>query len=187
MLKRVLDLIFAAVLLIFLSLPMVFIAVLIRLDSSGPAIFKQKRMGKDGESFTIYKFRTMHVTAPSDVATSLLYDRKKHITRVGAFLRRTSLDELPQLLNVVIGDMSLVGCRPLCLTETEINSNRLHDGVLTLRPGITGLAQVKGRDELDDAEKLRYDTEYVSSCSLKTDAYCIWQTVSAVIRCKGAK
>ncbi len=185
--KRALDLVLASALLVFLALPMILIAVAVRLDSRGAAVFAQKRVGRDGKSFTIYKFRTMYITAPPDTATSMMTERERHITRVGAVLRRTSLDELPQLYNVILGDMSLVGCRPLCESERELNERRLASGVLSLRPGITGLAQVSGRDDLDEHEKLRYDADYTATCSFSLDAYCLWRTVFAVLGGRGAR
>ncbi len=185
-LKRALDLVLSSVLLAVFAVPMLFIALSVKLDSRGPAVFSQTRVGKDGKCFTIYKFRTMYVTAPHDVPSSELRDREKHVTRVGALLRRTSLDELPQLYNVMRGDMSLVGFRPLCKTERELNSLRLASGAMSLRPGITGLAQVMGRDALDDTQKLRYDADYLAVCSLKTDVTCLFLTVFSVLGGKGA-
>lgn len=184
-LKRMCDVIFASVGLLLLAVPMLLIAISVKLDSPGPVIFTQKRMGKNGKPFTIYKFRTMTVDAPRDVATCKLLSSKRYITKTGSFLRRTSMDELPQLWNIILGDMSLIGYRPLCLTERALNEKRRSAGVFYLRPGITGLAQVSGRDDIDAEEKVRYDTKYVRECSLKMDMYCAFRTVSAVISGKG--
>ncbi len=185
--KRILDFVFAVLLGIILLIPMVLISVSIMLDSPGPAIFTQQRMGRNEKPFTIYKFRTMTMDAPKDVATRKLPESHKFITRVGAFLRRTSMDELPQLWNIIIGDMSLIGYRPICLSEERVNDLRKSAGVFVLRPGITGLAQVNGRDDIGDEEKVRYDTKYVRECSLKMDLYCLVNTVTTVISGKGAR
>lgn len=183
--KRVFDIVVSAVASTALLLPMLLIGLLICLESPGPAIFKQKRMGKDGKTFVIYKFRTMRTAAPSDVAARSFSDSDLYITRMGTFLRRTSIDELPQLLNVLTGDMSLVGYRPLCLTETEPNEMRLRSGVFALRPGITGLAQVSGRNSITDEEKVRLDARYVSECSAKMDLYCLVKTVTTIFTGEG--
>lgn len=185
--KRALDLIVALIATAVLFVPMLVIAIAIMLESDGPAIFTQKRMGKDGKAFTIYKFRTMTMDAPSDVATRKLPSSKKYITKIGAFLRRTSIDEVPQLWNVILGNMSLIGYRPICLSEEHINDLRKEAGVFVLHPGITGLAQINGRDDIGDAEKVRYDTEYVRKCSLKMDMYCLFNTVTTVVSGKGVK
>lgn len=184
--KRVVDVVLACIGLLVLLVPMLVIAVLIRLGSPGPALFKQQRMGLGGKPFTIYKFRTMKQDAPPEMATLEFTDSSDYITRIGGFLRRTSIDELPQLFNIIKGDMSFVGYRPVCLTEVKLNEVRMEYGVFALRPGITGLAQVKGRDNLRSPEKALLDKQYVEQCSAKMDLWCCWQTVWAVISGKGA-
>ena len=184
--KRVVDFTVACIILLVLALPMLIIAALIKIGSSGPALFKQQRMGLGGKPFTIYKFRTMKQDAPPEMATLEFKDSSDYITRIGGFLRRTSIDELPQLLNIIKGDMSFVGYRPVCLTEENLNNLRMEYGVFALRPGITGLAQVKGRDTLRSPEKALLDKQYVEECSAKLDLWCCWQTVWTVISGKGA-
>ena len=161
--KRMLDVVFSLVLIFFLLLPMLIISVAIRAESPGKAIFKQKRCGRRGSIFICYKFRTMSVDAPDNIPASDFHDRKKYVTRVGKFLRRTSLDELPQLFNVLRGDMSLVGPRPLIFEEKNIHERRIQSGVYELRPGITGMAQVSGRNLLGDDEKLKNDCYYLDN------------------------
>lgn len=179
--KRGMDILLALAAGILLALPMLLIAALICLDSEGDAIFRQQRVGKDGKAFTIYKFRTMHITAPHDMPSRELA-AERYVTRMGIFLRRTSMDELPQLWNVIRGDMSLVGYRPVCLTETEVNRLRAFQGVFALRPGITGLAQVSGRDRLSDEEKVHLDGWYVRHCSLGLDIWCLVRTAAVVLK-----
>ncbi len=185
--KRFLDVLVALIAGLVLLLPLLIVGLLVWLDSEGPAIFRQERMGKNGKVFTIYKFRTMKVSAPKDLATGALDDADQYVTRMGAFLRRTSIDELPQLWNVLRGDMSLVGYRPLCLTETEVNASRARLGVFAVRPGITGLAQVSGRNNVTDEEKVRLDIQYVRECSLKMDLICLVKTVTTVLTGEGAE
>ena len=183
--KRLFDIICSAAGLVVLLVPMVIVAVLIRLDSKGPAVFKQQRVGRYGKEFTIYKFRTMKLTAPSEVASREFKDPEQHVTKLGAFLRRTSIDELPQLVNILRGDMSIVGYRPVCLTETKLNNLRMEYGVFALRPGITGLAQVSGRDNVTYEKKALLDAQYVKGCSAKMDAFCLAKTVKIVLTGEG--
>lgn len=183
--KRALDVLGAALGLLVMLLPMLVIALVIKCGSSGPVLFRQQRMGTGGRVFTILKFRTMRTSAPSDMASREFVDSAEYITGFGGFLRRTSLDELPQLLNILKGDMSFVGYRPVCLTEEKLNQTRKEYGVFALRPGITGLAQVKGRDALRSDEKALLDKEYVEQVSAKLDFWCCLQTVKTVISGKG--
>jgi O-antigen biosynthesis protein WbqP len=183
--KRALDMFFSFLLLVFLCLPMLIIALAIRLDSDGSILFRQNRVGKDGRVFVCYKFRTMHKNTPSYRPSSSFTDAHRYVTRVGAFLRRTSLDELPQLFNVLKGDMSIVGPRPLIIQEREVHKSRMENGVYSLRPGITGLAQVSGRDRVSDAEKVRLDTLYAHTVGLVRDARIIGMTIGRVLRGDG--
>lgn len=178
--KRALDILFSLAALILLALPMLLIALLIRCDSPGPALFIQNRIGLDGKLFRICKFRTMYCTAPSDVATGQLDNAKSHITKVGALLRKSSLDELPQLFNVLRGDMSLIGPRPLIPAEEEIHRLRQKAGIYAVRPGMTGWAQVNGRDCISLEDKVACDLEYVSNVSFSFDARIILKTLSTV-------
>ena len=179
--KRLLDLFFSFALLAFLWLPMLVIWVMVRIDSPGGGIFKQRRVGKDGKPFTCYKFRTMYITAPPSCPSALLTDADKYITPVGRFLRRSSLDELPQIFNVIKGDMSLVGPRPLILEETAVHDLRIKNGVYSLRPGITGLSQICGRDRVTDDKKIALDTRYLESLSFLQDLRIVGATLGKVI------
>ena len=185
--KRGFDIVMALIAGIVLLVPMLVVALLICLESPGPVIFKQARMGKDEKPFIIYKFRTMRMDAPPDMATREFLDADKHITKIGAFLRRTSIDELPQLLNILKGDMSFVGYRPVSLSEVQLNELRKQYGVFAVRPGLTGYAQICGRDNIDYREKAAMDAEYVSKRSLRMDLRCLVKTVSVVFKGEGAR
>lgn len=183
--KRLMDVIVSAFACVTLFFPLLIVALLVWMDTKASPIFCQQRMGKDGKAFTIFKFRTMKEEAPSDMAARDFSDSNLYITKFGAFLRRSSIDELPQLLNILLGDMSFVGYRPVCLSETELNQLRMDYGVFAVRPGITGLAQVNGRDNLEFREKAKLDAEYVAGCSMKMDLWCLFQTVKTVITGEG--
>ncbi|EPC56865.1 hypothetical protein Lpp77_01287 [Lacticaseibacillus paracasei subsp. paracasei CNCM I-4270] len=174
--KRLLDIFGATIALVILAIPFIFIAILIRLDSTGPAFFRQRRMGKDGKAFKIYKFRTMDQTAPHDIPTAQLERANDQITHIGRLLRKTSIDELPQFINVLKGDMSMVGPRPVVLTEKELIEMRYRNGADSVLPGITGLAQVNGRDRLSNLSKSNYDGIYASSVSFLIDSKIIVKT-----------
>lgn len=184
--KRLFDIVFSLLGLLILAIPIVLIALVIMADSPGKPIFHQKRMGKDGKVFTILKFRTMDRCAPRDAATNSI-DPEKYTTRVGGFLRLHSLDELPQLWNVLRGDMSFVGYRPVCLTERRLNQLRAEYGILTTKPGITGYAQVNGRDNVTTDEKVRLDLYYVEHQSILLDLHCLLKTVKVALTKEGAK
>ncbi len=176
-LKRVLDLLFSLILIVMLSLPMLFIYILVALTSSGGGIFRQRRVGMNGKYFWCYKFRTMYKYAPSEMPTSKFTSASEYITPIGAILRKSSMDELPQLFNVLKGDMSLVGPRPLIISEGDIHNYRKRCGVYAIRPGITGLAQINGRNDIDDDVKLKFDVKYLRNMSLIEDTKIIFQTV----------
>ena len=180
--KRFLDVVLSAALLILLLFPMFLIAVAIRCDSAGGALFIQVRLGRDLRPFRICKFRTMRLTAPHDCPSrALVGDRRAEaLTRVGRFLRRTSLDELPQLWNVLRGEMSLVGPRPIIPRETELHAFRRAWGATGVRPGITGLAQTVGRDEIDVRSKAWLDALYAANCSFVMDVRVLLRTVGAI-------
>ena len=182
--KRVADVMFSAILLFLLAVPMVIIWIAVRADSDGCGIFKQLRVGKDGKEFVCYKFRTMYEDAPHDCPSSKLEDGQKYVTHVGKFLRRSSLDELPQLFNVLAGDMSLVGPRPLIPQEIEVHSARRERGVYSIRPGITGLSQIMGRDNIDDHTKIELDAQYLLNIGFVEDARILAITVGNVLRAK---
>jgi O-antigen biosynthesis protein WbqP len=163
---------------------MLLIAIAIRLDSPGPALFRQRRAGRGSSEFRIYKFRTMRQGTP-DLATHLLGSSKGHVTRLGRLLRRTSLDELPQLLNIAVGEMSLVGPRPALWNQDDLIAMRRAAKVDGLRPGLTGLAQIRGRDELDLDEKVAYDRTYLETCSLRVDLAIVVGTIAALSSSRG--
>lgn len=184
-LKRAMDAFLAACGLLVLLIPMLIIAIAIFIDDPGKVLFRQYRVGRNGKRFRIYKFRTMKQNTPKYLSTMEVEDPERYITRLGSFLRKTSLDELPQLFNVLIGDMSLVGPRPLISDEYEIHQMRMRFGVYQLRPGVTGLAQVNGRDAVEPAEKVRYDVKYLQSYGLSTDLKILFSTIPNVILRRG--
>lgn len=179
--KRCLDMVGAVFLLLLFSLPMLVIACAVAMDSRGGVLFRQERIGKGGTPFLCLKFRTMYKTAPHDCPAVLLTDADRHITPVGRWLRRTSLDELPQLWNVLRGDMSLVGPRPLIPAEESIHRMRAANGVYSCRPGISGLAQISGRNGLTDWEKVACDRYYAENMSLRLDGKILLYTLRNVI------
>lgn len=182
--KRFLDILFSSVLILLLSPFMLMLSVLIAVESRGGAIFKQRRMGKNGKAFICYKFRTMRTDAPHNMPAKDI-DVEKYVTCVGKFLRRSSLDELPQLFNVLKGDMSLVGPRPLICEEIELHRLREEAGIYTLRPGLTGLAQINGRNLLCDSEKIKNDKIYLDNVRMRLDAKILFRTVLCVLDGKG--
>ena len=185
--KRALDVVLSAVGLVALSPLLALIALAIRLDSSGPAVFHQKRFGKDRKLFEIYKFRTMRVDAPRDVPTNDLRGSRGYITRVGRILRMTSLDELPQLWNILKGDMSLIGPRPALWNQEDLMAWRDRFGASQIRPGLSGWAQVNGRDYLsrDLEKKARRDAEYAHNISFAFDLKCFLLTLVKVVNRQG--
>lgn len=185
--KRVLDFLIAALGLLILLVPMLVISLIIYLDDPGKVIFTQYRVGRNGKRFKLYKFRSMKESTPKYLATVELQDPQQHITRVGNVLRRLSLDELPQLLNVLKGDMSLVGPRPLISDEYEMHAMRMRFGVYRIRPGITGLAQISGRDLVDPVEKIHLDVQYLREFSFRTDGKILLATIPKVLRREGVQ
>lgn len=174
----------ALVMLVILSPLFLLVSVLIKLESKGPVFFKQERIGKDNVNFMIYKFRSMRTDTP-DVATHLLDNPDIFITKVGCFLRKTSLDELPQLLNIVKGEMLFVGPRPALYNQYDLKDLRTAKGVHILYPGVTGWAQVNGRDELEIPEKVEFDRQYVESRSMLMDIKIVFMTVIKVFKSEG--
>ncbi|QQO42558.1 sugar transferase [Limosilactobacillus fermentum] len=183
--KRIFDAFFGVLLLICLSPLMLVLAIWIKLDSKGPVLFKQERVGRNGKRFTIYKFRSMSDDAPHQMATSEFDTALSYITRSGRLMRKTSLDELPQLVNVVKGEMSFIGPRPLIPKEEKVLRLRHANGAESLAPGITGLAQVRGRDEVTDTQKADYDGEYAGNVTLRGDFSILVETVLAVLARRG--
>lgn len=185
--KRLLDIVLSLTALIVLAPLLLVLALLVKLDSPGPALFKQKRVGRNEKLFDIYKFRSMYTSAPRDVATSELQNAESHITRVGRVLRKTSLDELPQLFNVLKGEMSLIGPRPLVPNEKDIHELRREKGAYRVRPGITGWAQVNGRDCVLPVDKARLDGYYADHMSLGLDVKIIIFSVICVLTARGVR
>ena len=183
--KRFLDIFFSTLLIIFLSPLMLIISVSIILESRGGAVFKQERMGRNGRIFICYKFRTMRADAPHSIPAKELREPEKYVTCVGKLLRRSSLDELPQLFNVLRGDMSIVGPRPLICEEIEVHKMRESVGIYSLRPGLTGLAQVNGRNLLCDSEKIENDKLYLDNVRMRLDLKIIFMTFACVFVGKG--
>jgi len=181
-LKRPLDFLISLTGLLVLSPFLVLIALIIKLESEGKVLFIQKRVGKDKVLFDIYKFRTMVSETPKDTPTHLLNDPTRFITRFGAFLRKSSLDELPQLLNILKGDMSIVGPRPALWNQDDLISERDKLNVNTLTPGLTGWAQINGRDELPILEKTILDGYYVQHLSFRLDIKIFFLTIFKVLR-----
>ena len=180
--KRVIDVVLSVVLLFFLAVPMLIIGLAVALTSKGGAIFSQKRIGKNKKSFICYKFRTMRREAPLCSAKQMAESggADKYFTPLGKILRSTSLDELPQLWNVLKGDMSLVGPRPLIECEVDVHSARESNGVYSIRPGITGLAQIKGRNRISDDKKVELDAQYLNNFGLAQDLRIIGLTAIEV-------
>ena len=186
--KRGFDIFFSLVAIIILAIPMMIIALWIKIDSPHEKVlFKQERIGINNIPFTILKFRSMRDDAPHQMATENFENPEVYITRVGKILRKSSLDELPQLLNVLKGDMSIVGPRPLIPKEKYVLKLRDEYGANKILPGITGLAQVHGRDQVTDENKASYDGKYALNVSLLLDASIILKTVSDVVRSRGVR
>ena len=183
--KRVLGLALSALLLVLLSPLLLALALVVKLTSPGPVFFRQKRVGLNKSHFMIYKFRTMRTDAPKDQPTHLLKNPQAFITPVGAFLRKSSLDELPQLINVLKGEMALVGPRPALWNQFDLIAERDKYGANAVRPGLTGWAQINGRDELPIDVKARLDGEYVRRMGFWFDLRCLLGTVLSVARAEG--
>ena len=175
--KRFFDIVLSAVGLLVLLIPMALVAIAVYIDDPGKVIFAQYRVGLNGKRFRLYKFRTMKMNTPKYMSTMDLHDPDQYITRVGRILRKTSLDEIPQLLNVLKGDMSLIGPRPLISDEYEIHTMRSRFGVFSIRPGVTGLAQINGRDTVSPNEKVHWDVKYLEDFGLKMDLKILFSTV----------
>lgn len=161
------------------------LSVAVKLDSPGPVLFRQKRVGLGKSHFYILKFRTMRTDTPKDMPTHLLADPEQYITRVGKFLRKTSLDELPQLFNILAGHMAIIGPRPALWNQYDLIAERDKYGANDIRPGLTGWAQINGRDELEIPEKAKLDGEYVEKLSFAFDVRCFFGTITSVLRGDG--
>lgn len=183
--KRLLAILISGLAIIIFSPVLLAVAIAIKCDSKGPVLFKQKRIGKDKKHFMIYKFRSMYVDAPADMPTHMLKDPTAMITKVGAFLRKTSLDELPQLFNIFKGEMAIVGPRPALWNQYDLIAERDKYNANSIRPGLTGWAQINGRDELEIDEKSRLDGYYVAHMSFFMDLKCFFGTFISVLKSDG--
>ena len=182
--KRVFDIFLGCLALLIFFIPVLMVAVAVRLTSKGPALYWSDRVGRNNRIFKMPKFRSMRVDTPA-VATHLLADARAHLTPIGAFLRKSSLDELPQLVSILAGDMSFVGPRPALFNQQDLIALRTEQGVHTLMPGLTGWAQVNGRDELPIPEKVKLDVAYLQRQSLWFDVRILWLTFVKVLRRDG--
>lgn len=174
--KRIFDIVFSSLLIVLLIPVFLVLSIIVKASSRGPVLFKQRRIGKGKTEFYIYKFRTMYLETPQNMPTHLLENPDKYITPVGKLLRKTSLDELPQLINIIKGEMSFVGPRPALYNQYDLISLRDEQGVNYFRPGVTGWAQINGRDELEIPEKVKFDSYYVKNQSLWLDTKIIFIT-----------
>ena len=174
--KRLLDVVLSLFALVILSPVMIACILIIKREDRGPAFFRQKRIGIHKRTFSMYKFRSMKMDTPHDIPTHLLADPEKYILRCGKWMRRYSLDELPQILNIIKGDMSIVGPRPALWNQYDLIAERDKYGANDIRPGLTGWAQINGRDEREIPEKARFDGEYVRREGFAFDVMCIWRT-----------
>lgn len=177
-----------AMIFLVLSLPLfIIISIIIVFNLRATPIFKQLRMGKDSKPFVIYKFRTLKLGSPDNIPTDAIDDYTEYSTKFGLFLRSSSLDEIPQLLNIIKGDMSFVGPRPVMLNEVELNLRRSELGIYNVRPGITGWSQINGRDMLEIDEKIKYDLEYLQNKSIKFDIKILIWTLIKVLKKENIK
>ena len=183
--KRTLDLVLSTLGIIALAIPMLILVLAIKIDSPGPALFKQKRVGIHKTHFNILKFRTMRIDTPRDMPTHLLENPQQWITKVGRFLRKTSLDELPQIFNIFLGQMSIIGPRPALWNQFDLIEERDKYGANDVLPGLTGWAQINGRDELEIPVKAKLDGEYVERMGFLFDCKCFFGTILSVLKSDG--
>ena len=183
--KRTLDIVLSFIGMIVLSPFFLLLVIAIKLDSKGPVLFKQKRVGLHKKHFYILKFRTMRMDTPKDTPTHLLENPEQWITKVGKFLRKTSLDELPQIWNIFVGDMSIIGPRPALWNQYDLIEERDRYGANDVLPGLTGWAQIHGRDELPIAKKAELDGYYVQHLSFGLDVRCFFGTIKSVAKSEG--
>ena len=183
--KRLLDIILSGCAIVRLSPLLLIIAVAIKIDDPGPVLFRQKRVGIHKTHFSIMKFRTMKMDTPKDTPTHLLENPEQYITKVGKFLRKSSLDELPQIFQIFTGKMSIIGPRPALWNQFDLIAERDKYGANDVRPGLTGWAQINGRDELPIEVKARFDGEYVEKLSFLFECKCFFGTIGAVLKHDG--
>lgn len=184
-LKRVIDFILSLIGLIVLSPVFIILCIWIKLDSKGPIFFRQKRVGKNKKHFNILKFRTMYIDTPKDMPTHMLSNPDQYITKAGKFLRKTSLDELPQIINILKGEMAIIGPRPALWNQDDLIAERDKYGANDIKPGLTGWAQINGRDELEIDVKASLDGYYVEHMSFPFDVKCFFGTITSVLKHEG--
>lgn len=184
-LKRFIDILLSFIGLIGLSWLYLILIIIIKIDDPGPAFFTQKRIGIHKKIFHLHKFRSMKMNTPHDIPTHLLEDPEQYITKVGKFLRKSSLDELPQIWDIFVGHMSIIGPRPALWNQTDLIAERDKYGANDIRPGLTGWAQINGRDELPIDIKAKFDGEYVEKLSFAFDVKCFFGTIAAVLKHDG--
>lgn len=184
-LKRVIDFVLSTLGIVVLAIPMGIIALIIKITDPGPVFFKQKRVGKGKTHFNLYKFRSMKMDTPKDCPTHLLENPDQYITAIGKFLRKSSLDELPQLFNIWTGKMSVIGPRPALWNQYDLIEERDKYHANDIRPGLTGWAQINGRDELEIPVKAKLDGEYVEKLSFLFDCKCFFGTILSVLKSDG--
>jgi O-antigen biosynthesis protein WbqP len=185
--KRLLDIGLSSAGIVVLSPVLLGLSAAIKADSKGPVLFKQKRIGQNKKYFNILKYRSMAMDTPKDIPTHKLTNPDQFITKMGHFLRKTSLDELPQLFNILLGDMSVVGPRPALWNQEDLITERDTYGINTVRPGLTGLAQISGRDELEIPVKVQYDRQYVEHITFMNDAVIVLKTMLSVLKNDGVQ
>lgn len=184
-LKRIIDFILSLCGLVILSPVFIILCIWIKLDSKGPIFFRQKRVGKNKKYFNILKFRTMYIDTPKDMPTHMLSNPDQYITKAGKFLRKTSLDELPQIINILKGEMAIIGPRPALWNQDDLIAERDKYGANDIKPGLTGWAQINGRDELEIDVKAALDGEYVRRMSFPFDVKCFFGTITSVLKHEG--
>ena len=182
--KRLFDIVLSGMAIIVLAIPMLVVAIIIKIDSPGPALFKQTRIGIHKTHFTILKFRSMPTQVPKDLPTHQ-FNAASMLSKWQVFIRKTSIDELPQIFNIFIGQMSIIGPRPALWNQDDLIAERDKYGANDIKPGLTGWAQVNGRDELEIAEKAKLDGEYTQHVTFKMDWTCFWMTVGNVLKHRG--
>lgn len=183
--KRLIDIVLSGIGLLLLAIPMLVVCLLIKVEDKGSALFVQKRIGKDKKLFNLYKFRSMKMSTPHDVPTHMLENPEQYILKIGAFIRKTSIDELPQMWNIFKGDMSIIGPRPALWNQEDLALERDKYNANSVRPGLTGWAQINGRDELEIPVKAKLDGEYIQKMSFAFDLKCFFGTITSVLKHEG--
>lgn len=184
-LKRTIDIVLSGIGIVVLAIPMLAVALVIKIDDPGPVFFRQKRVGIHKNYFNLYKFRSMKMSTPKDCPTHLLDNPEQYITKIGKFLRKSSFDEFPQLFNILKGEMSIIGPRPALWNQDDLIAERDKYGVNDIKPGLTGWAQINGRDELEIPVKAKLDGEYAEKMSFGFDCKCFFGTIVSVLKHDG--